>query len=622
MSHADAMKAVHLRDLFRSDAERAERFTTVVGDLALDWSRHLVTERTLQLLAALAQRGKVAKSLRSMFKGERVNFTENRSALHTMLRAVGSTTAAGLTGATDATTATGSTTAARNRAGQTHEEIIASELERMAAFTSALRRGEMTGATGLPIKTLVHIGIGGSHLGPAMAYNALKAFRHRYIRCKFVSNVDRTDLADAVEDINLEQTVFVVVSKSFTTSETLANASAARKMVVNMLGEDAVRKHFVAVSASHDAVASLGITRENTFSMWDWVGGRYSLGSAVGLSLMAAIGEQNFRQMLDGMRVVDEHLTARLECGAASDSSLIDSSASAASIGTSSTETSISEASTRLLGNAPMMMGMLAVWYRNFWGCASKVVLPYSKRLSLFPSYLQQLEMESNGKSVSSDGAKVTYSTAPVVWGGAGTDGQHSFHQMLHQGTSIVPADFIVFANPDTAVGGASGVAAVSVGDAAVGGAADVDLDDRHDILVANCLAQAAALAFGVVDNGDGVADSETENSAYVLLAKHMALEGGKPSTLLVADQLTPSVLGQLVALYEHQVAVQGALWGINSFDQFGVEHGKRLAKSILTSLQSSSAHSGQSAHTAGSDYDTATLASLRLIQKHRQHHA
>lgn len=604
MSHADAMKAVHLRNLFRSDAERAERFTTVVGDLTLDWSRHIVTERTLQLLAALAQRGKVAKSLRSMLEGERVNFTENRPALHTMLRAAGSTTMAGLT------TAAGLATTARTRVcqprdGQARDEIIASELERMAAFSSSLRRGEMAGATGLPITTLVHIGIGGSHLGPAMAYNALKAFRHRYIRCKFVSNVDRTDLADAVEDINLEQTVFVVVSKSFTTSETLANASAARKMVVNMLGEDAVSKHFVAVSASHDAVAALGITRENTFSMWDWVGGRYSLGSAVGLSLMVAIGEQNFRQMLAGMRVVDEHLTARLECDAVPDFSVPNALASVASTGVSyrtSAVTSASEASTWLLGNAPMMMGMLAVWYRNFWGCASKVVLPYSKRLSLFPSYLQQLEMESNGKSVSSDGTKVAYSTAPVVWGGAGTDGQHSFHQMLHQGTSIVPADFIVFANSDTAGVGAVGAAS---------DAADVDFDDRHDILVANCLAQAAALAFGVVDYGDGVGCRETDNGAYVSLAKHTALEGGKPSTLLVAAQLTPSVLGQLVALYEHQVVVQGALWGINSFDQYGVEHGKRLAKSILASLQSSSAHYDAA--------DTATLASLHLIQKLRQ---
>ena len=393
---------------------------------------------------------------------------------------------------------------------------VRAELERMAGFAAAVRSTERRGATGRPIRTVVNLGIGGSYLGLAMAHEALAAFRHAEVDCRFVANVDPADLAMVLGDgLDPAETLFVVVSKSFTTAETLANARAARDWATAALGPGAVDHHFAAVTANAAAATEFGVDAGNVFTMWDWVGGRYSLGSAAGLSLMIAIGEDRFGEMLAGMRAVDEHL-----------------------------------ASQPLAANAPVLMGLLAVWYRNFWGLQTRAVLPYAHRLRLLPAYLQQLQMESNGKRVNVSGQAVDCETGPIVWGAAGTGGQHSFHQLLHQGTTIVPADFIVFARPDADT------------------AALPEAGRQHQSLVANCFAQASALAFGAA-SGD----------------PHRELPGNRPSTVIMAPELTPSVLGQLVALYEHEVLVQGALWGINSFDQFGVEHGKTLANAITGAL-------------------------------------
>ncbi len=532
--HAAELKSTHLRALFAADPGRVGRFKTVVGDLVLDWSRNLIVGRTVELLVALAERAGVAERIAAMLAGEPVNAAEDRAALHTALRA-----------------APGSGLKVK---GINTAPVVAAELQRMAGFARSLQSGERRGATGRPIRTLVHLGIGGSHLGPSMAYEALAAFRHPSVRCRFVSNADAADLSSALAGLDPAETLFAVVSKSFNTAETMANARSARAWVTAVLGSDAVNRHFVAVSADPGAAAAFGIAPENAFALWDWVGGRFSLASAAGLSLMAAVGDDNFRQMLAGMREVDEHLASR-----------------------------------PFTANGPMLLGLLAVWYRNFWGLPARAVLPYSQRLRLFPAHVQQLEMESNGKSIRIDGQPVGCDTSPVVWGAAGTGGQHSFHQMLHQGSTVVPADFVVFAvsDPDT-----------------------VDLpeaDLHHDLLVANCLAQATALAFG----------SSTG------LAAHRALPGNRPSTLIMAPQLTPTVLGQLVALYEHQVVVQGALWGINSFDQPGVEHGKRLAKSVMRSLRTSSQPPGSAVGSASpavempaeEDHDPATAAALRRLR-------
>lgn len=574
--HAAELKSTHLRALFVTDPGRVKRFKTVVGDLVLDWSRNLITGRTLELLAALAERAGVAERIAAMLAGEPVNAAEGRAALHTALRAAADSSS--------------------KVEGVEVGPFVAAELQRMSAFARSLQSGERRGATGRPIRTLVHLGIGGSHLGPAMAYEALAAFRHPSVRCRFASNADAADLSAALTGLDPAETLFVVVSKSFNTAETLANARSARAWVTAALGPDAVNSHFVAVSSDPGAAAAFGIAPENAFALWDWVGGRFSLASAAGLSLMAAIGEDNFRRMLAGMRTVDEHLASR-----------------------------------PFKANGPMLLGLLAVWYRNFWCLPARAVLPYSQRLSFFPAYVQQLEMESNGKSVRIDGQPVGCDTAPVVWGAAGTGGQHSFHQMLHQGTTVVPADFVVFAvsDPDT-----SGLPEAGL---------------HHDLLVANCLAQAAALAFGssttrpdsqapqapevserlsepapLISEALPVSRSSQEASPDKTgLAARRELPGNRPSTLIMAPQLTPNVLGQLVALYEHQVVVQGALWGINSFDQPGVEHGKRLAKSIMRSLRTPSRPPDSAVGSASSavevpaeeDHDPATAAALRRLR-------
>jgi len=598
--HAAELKSTHLRALFATDPGRVERFQTVVGDLVLDWSRNLITGRTVELLAALAERAGVDERIEAMLAGEPVNTTEGRAASHTALRAApdGPAVAHRYPPASRA-----SHTALRAAPGSGLEVegaevglFVAAEWQRMAAFARSLQSGERRGATGRPIRTLGHLGIGGSHLGPAMAYEALAAFRHPSVRCRFASNADAADLYSALAGLDPAETLFVVVSKSFNTAETLANARSARAWVTAALGPDAVNSHFVAVSSHPGAAAAFGIAPENAFALWDWVGGRFSLASAAGLSLMAAIGEDNFRRMLAGMRAVDEHLTSR-----------------------------------PFTANGPMLLGLLAVWYRNFWGLHARAVLPYSQRLSFFPAYVQQLEMESNGKSVRIDGQPVGCDTAPVVWGAAGTGGQHSFHQMLHQGTTVVPADFIVFAVPDSDTAGLP------------------EADRHHDLLVANCLAQASALAFGssttrpdsqapqapevserpsepapLIGEALPVSRSSPEASSdEVGLAARRELPGNRPSTLIMAPQLTPNVLGQLVALYEHQVVVQGALWGINSFDQPGVEHGKRLAKSIMRSLRTPSQSQDSAVRSAGSavempaeeDHDPTTAAALRRLR-------
>jgi len=523
--HARELQAsgVHLRELFEADPDRGGRLTVPVGDLVVDWSRHLITAETVELLLALAERAGVAERIEAVLRGDPVNATERRAALHTALRA-----------GPDASVEAG---------GVDVMPAVRAEFEHMAGFARSVRTGERQGATGRPIRTVVNVGIGGSHLGLAMAHEALAAFRHRGLDCRFVANVDPADLATVLGDgLDPAETLFVVVSKSFTTAETLANARAARAWVTGALGPGAVGHHFAAVTANGGAAAEFGVDAGNVFAMWDWVGGRYSLGSAAGLSLMVAIGEDRFGEMLAGMRAVDEHLARQ-----------------------------------PLAANAPVLMGLLAVWCCSFLGLQTRVVLPYAHRLRLLPDYLQQLHMESNGKRVDLDSNAVGCETGPIVWGAAGTGGQHSFHQLLHQGTTVVPADFIVFARPDADV------------------AHLPDAGRHHEALVANCFAQASALAFGAASNDP-----------------HRELPGNRPSTVIMAPELTPSVLGQLVALYEHEVLVQGAVWGINSFDQYGVESGKTLAGSIAEDL-------GGGAARPGSDLDPST-ASLITRYQHLRH--
>lgn len=512
--HRDEMASVHLRDLFAADPGRADRFTGAVGDLVVDWSRQRVTDRTMALLSDLADRAGVAERIEAMMAGEPVNATEGRAVLHTALRA-------------------GPGSAASDRSAAAGAEARR-ELERTAVLADEIRSGRRLGATGRAITAVVNLGIGGSDLGPQMAYEALAAYRHHRIRCRFASNADGADLATALSGLDPAETLFVVSSKSFATVETLANAASARAWVAAGLGEAAVADHFVAVTADPEAAVAFGIDPAAVLRLWDWVGGRFSLGSAASVVLMVAIGPERFSEMLAGFRAVDEHL-ANLPPGR----------------------------------NVPVRLGLLAVWNRNFWGFGTRAVLPYSSRLRRLPAYLQQLDMESNGKRVRLDGSPVSGQTGPVVWGGAGTDGQHSFHQWLHQGTDIAPADFIVFAEPD--------------GDLAAGSGLDgSDLDRHHDRLVANCLAQAEALAFG-----SGGPDRAEDGGRGEGPDPHGRCEGNRPSTVIMAPRLAPSVLGQIAALYEHQAAVQGAVWGINSFDQPGVELGKRLAGPIADELAS-----------------------------------
>ncbi|NJP49471.1 glucose-6-phosphate isomerase [Streptomyces sp. SBST2-5] len=506
VKHREELGEVELRELFAADPGRGTSYVLRVGDLYIDYSKHLVTDRTLALLRDLAAATDVFGLRDAMFRGEKINTTERRAVLHTALRAP-----------RDAVVEVD---------GENVVPGVHAVLDKMADFSRRIRSGEWTGHTGKRIRNVVNVGIGGSDLGPAMAYEALRAYTARDLTFRFVSNVDGADLHEALRDLDPAETLFIIASKTFTTIETVTNATSARSWLLNGLGgdESAVAKHFVALSTNAEKVAAFGIDTANMFEFWDWVGGRYSYDSAIGLSLMIAIGPERFREMLDGFHLVDEHF-----------------------------RTAPAEA------NAPLLLGLLGIWYNNFFDAQSHAVLPYSHYLSKFTAYLQQLDMESNGKSVDRDGRPVAWQTGPVVWGTPGTNGQHAYYQLIHQGTKLIPADFIGFAQP---------VAELSD-----------ELAAQHDLLMANFFAQTQALAFGKTPEevrAEGVPEE---------LVAHKTFRGNHPTTTILARELTPSVLGQLVALYEHKVFVQGAVWNIDSFDQWGVELGKVLAKRIEPAL-------------------------------------
>jgi glucose-6-phosphate isomerase len=501
-AHFDEIAGVHLRDLFTADPDRGTRLTADAAGIHLDYSKNRITDETLRLLRDLAGQTGVAERRDAMFAGEHINVTEDRAVLHVALRMPRERSLI---------------VDGRDVVADVHEV-----LDRMAAFADRVRSGEWKGHTGKPITNVVNIGIGGSDLGPVMAYRALRYYSRRDMTFRFVSNVDGTDFAEATRDLDPEQTLFVVCSKTFTTLETMTNAGTARAWLLAALGGDeaAVAKHFVAVSTNLEEVARFGIDTDNAFGFWDWVGGRYSMDSAIGLSTMLAIGPERFRELLGGFHAMDEHFrTAPVE------------------------------------QNLPMLMGLLGVWYADFFGAQTVAVLPYDQYLERFPAYLQQLTMESNGKSVRLDSSRVDVDTGAVYWGEPGTNGQHSFYQLIHQGTRLVPCDFVCFTHSLNPLG------------------------NHHDLLVANVFAQAEALAFGKT-----AAEVAAEGTPDWLVP-HRTFEGNRPSNVLVADRLTPALLGSLVALYEHAVFTQGAVWGINSFDQWGVELGKALAKRIVPEL-------------------------------------
>ncbi|GAB2849939.1 glucose-6-phosphate isomerase [Streptomyces deserti] len=512
----------HLRELFATDPGRAERYVVRVGDLRIDYSKNLVTDETLALLQELATAAGVFTLRDAMFRGEKINVTERRAVLHTALRAPRD--------------------AVIEVDGENVVPKVHAVIDKMTDFANRVRSGEWTGHTGRRIRNVVNIGIGGSDLGPAMAYETLRAYTDRELTFRFVSNVDGADLHEAIRDLDPAETLFIVASKTFTTIETITNATSARSWLLNGLGGDdkAVARHFVALSTNAEKVTEFGIDIDNMFEFWDWVGGRYSYDSAIGLSLMIAIGPDRFLEMLDGLRIVDEHF-----------------------------RNAPAEA------NAPLILGLLGVWYGNFFDAQSHAVLPYSHYLSKFTAYLQQLDMESNGKSVQRDGRPVEWQTGPVVWGTPGTNGQHAYYQLIHQGTKLVPADFIGFARP-----------VAELGD---------ELKAQHDLLMANLFAQGQALAFGKTAEevrAEGVPEEQVP---------HRTFKGDHPTTTILATELTPSVLGQLIALYEHKVFVQGAIWNIDSFDQWGVELGKVLAKRVEPALT-------EGAEVPGLDPSTAAL--------------
>jgi glucose-6-phosphate isomerase len=504
-AHYELIKDRHLRELFSEDPERGERLTAQACGLYLDYSKNRVSAETMRLLIELARESEVEQRREAMFRGERINISEDRSVLHVALRMPREASLV-LDGV--------------DVVAQVHEV-----LDRMGVFAERVRSGEWKGHTGKPIRNVVNIGIGGSDLGPVMAYEALRAYTQRELTFRFVSNVDSTDFVEATRDLSAEETLFVVSSKTFTTLETLTNAKSAREWTLAQLGDEAaIAKHFVAVSTNEQLVREFGIDTANMFGFWDWVGGRYSMDSAIGLSTMLAIGPERFAQMLGGFHAIDEHFrTAPLE------------------------------------QNLPALMGLLAVWYGDFFGSQSIGVMPYEQYLKRFPAYLQQLTMESNGKHVTLTGEHVDYETGAVYWGEPGTNGQHSFYQLLHQGTKLIPVDLIGF------------------------GKSINPLRDHHDILSSNVFAQAQALAFGKTEEQ---VRSEGTPEAVV---PHRVMEGNRPTNVLLAEKLTPNILGSLVALYEHSVFTQGAIWGIDSFDQWGVELGKALAKAIIPELESES---------------------------------
>jgi glucose-6-phosphate isomerase len=525
--HHLRIKDTHLRQLFADDPDRGTGLAVRAGDLYLDYSKNRLTRETIGLLVSLAERAGLRERTEAMFRGEHINTTEDRAVLHTALR--------------------DPRTSGLEVDGQDVRRDVHDVLDRMADFAERVRSGEWTGHTGERIRTVVNIGIGGSDLGPAMAYTALRDYSDRSLTFRFVSNIDPADLFEATHDLDPVSTLFVVASKTFTTLETLTNAKEARRWLLEGLGGDekAVSRHFVAVSTNAEKVTEFGIDPANMFGFWDWVGGRYSYESAIGLSLMVAIGPAHFREMLDGFHAMDEHFrTAPYE------------------------------------ENLPALLGLISVWYIDFFGTQTQAVLPYSQYLARFPAYLQQLCMESNGKSVTLDGTPVDVPTGEIVWGEPGTNGQHAFYQLLHQGTHLVPADFLAVAEPNH------------------------DLDSMHDLFLANFLAQPAALAFG--RSAEEVAADGTDRD----VVPHKVMAGNHPSNAIVAPKLTPSVLGQLVAAYEHRVFTQGVVWGINPFDQWGVQLGKVLAEQLAPKLLSDEA--------PAYDADSSTDALVRLLREGR----
>lgn len=501
--HFEKAQGKHLRDLFAEDPDRAAALSLECGDLFIDYSKHRVTKKTLRLLIALAEEAGLRTAIDAMFAGEKINRTEDRAVLHTALR---------------------------NRSDRpVHVDgvdvmpEVNRVLDQMSDFARRVRSGEWTGHTGKRIRNVVNIGIGGSDLGPYMAYEALKPFSDRELTVRFVSNVDGVHLAEATRDLDAAETLFIIASKTFTTQETMTNAGTAREWCLGAVGDpSAVAKHFVAVSTNAEAVAAFGIDTVNMFEFWDWVGGRYSLTSAIGLPVMVAIGPERFIEMLDGFHRMDEHFrTAPFD------------------------------------QNAPVLLALLGIWYNNFFEADTVAILPYDQYLHRFPAYLQQADMESNGKSTTTSGQRVAWSTGPIVWGEPGTNGQHAFYQLIHQGTKLVPCDFIGFAQSHYPIG------------------------DHHAKLMANFFAQTEALAFGKTEDevrSEGVPEE---------LVPHKVFPGNRPTTTILAPKLTPAVLGQLIALYEHKIFTQGVVWDIYSFDQWGVELGKVLAKQVLTELES-----------------------------------
>jgi len=524
-AHYKQARTWHLRDLFAKDPKRGERMTAEAVGLYLDYSKHRITGETLALLLLLAEESGLRERIDAMFRGEKINLTEKRAVLHVALRAPRE--------------------ASIFVDGENVIPQVHSVLDKMADFSNRVRSGAWKGHTGKPIKNIINIGIGGSDLGPVMAYEALKHYSDRRRTFRFVSNIDGSDFAEAVRDLDPAETLFIVSSKTFTTLETMTNAHSAREWSLQGFqgDEKAVAKHFVAVSTNAAEVAKFGIDTANMFSFWDWVGGRYSMASAIGLSTMLAIGPEHFRALLAGFHQMDEHFrTAPFE------------------------------------RNLPVLMGLLTVWYTDFFDAHTVAVLPYEQYLKRFPAYLQQLAMESNGKHVTLDGKAVSYGTGPIYWGEPGTNGQHSFYQLIHQGTRLIPCDFLAFAQPLNPLG------------------------RHHDLLLANVFAQTEALAFGKT------AEEVKAEGAPAWLVPHRVFEGNRPSNTILADRITPETLGKLIALYEHSVFTQGAIWSIDSFDQWGVELGKVLAQRIIPELES------QTEPSLGHDSSTNTL-----IRRYRQ---
>lgn len=525
-THSEKVRKLHLRDLFAEDRDRGQRLTVEAEGLYFDYSKNRITSETMMLLTQLAEECGLRQRIDAMFQGEKINRTENRAVLHVALRAP-----RGANIVVD---------------GQNVVPGVHDVLDRMAAFCERVRSGEWKGYSGKRIRNIVNIGIGGSDLGPVMAYEALRAYSERSLTFRFVSNIDGTDFAEAVSDLDPAETLFIVSSKTFTTLETMTNAETARAWSLKGFGGDvkSVARHFVAVSTNAPAVSKFGIDTANMFGFWDWVGGRYSMDSAIGLSTMLAIGPDNFRAMLDGFHQMDEHFRTA-----------------------------------PFAGNLPVLMGLLTVWNTNFLGAETIAVLPYEQYLKRFPAYLQQLTMESNGKHVTLSGEKTDYQTSPVYWGEPGTNGQHSFYQLIHQGTRLIPCDFIAFGRTLNPLG------------------------SHHDILMANVFAQSEALAFGKTRE-EVISEGTPE-----WLAPHRVFEGNRPSNTILADRLTPEMLGKLVALYEHSVYAQGVIWDVDSFDQWGVELGKVLAKRIVPELESPDAKL---------DHDSSTNNLIRRYRTYR----